>query len=289
MKIFFSKILSLSILTVFNIFSMEQDQVWDGKYYHQNARPQFESAMKHINRLTLQRWPSILDVGCGAGDITAAIAERATESIVVGVDVSEDMIAAAREIHNAKSNLAFRVLDAQKLDYDKAFDGAVSFLTLHWVADKKAFFRSLYNSLKPNGEFLITVGTKNPEIEALKKKFFLSLLRDEKWKFLMKTDMVTANNAVSQDEFNEMALAAGFEDIEIEEQISSHDFSSKEELAGFFGSFASGYKDIAALPKETKDNFIKAAAYEWVKLFPEGNKITYMWANLVAKGKKPAK
>jgi SAM-dependent methyltransferase len=64
----------------------------------------------------------ILDLGCGAGDWTARIAERRPEAYLIGVDVGEDFIAAARTRHGAP-RVSFGVEDFAALSFaDASFD-----------------------------------------------------------------------------------------------------------------------------------------------------------------------
>src|ERR1700736_448812 len=70
----------------------------------------------------------ILDIGCGTGHLTAQIAESGAQ--VVGVDRSQEMVAAARK---AYPNLQFEVADARKLPYQGEFDAVFSNATLHWI------------------------------------------------------------------------------------------------------------------------------------------------------------
>ena len=96
--------------------------------------------------------------------------------------------------------------------------------------------------------------------------------------------MVTANNAVSEDDVRQMAQDAGFKEIQIKEEIEHHDFKDVNELARFFGTFLSGYKDIGALSAETRQELIQTVAKIWVDTVGTSS---YMWANLVVRGKKP--
>jgi len=71
---------------------------------------------KHI-----KRGDSVLDLGCGAGRTTSFI-HKMTEQ-VIGTDLSDVMIATAREKH---PGIEFQIMDASKLDYpDNSFDVVV--------------------------------------------------------------------------------------------------------------------------------------------------------------------
>ena len=82
----------------------------------------------------------VLDLGCGDGTISAAIAARLPHGSVLGVDASHDMVAfaGARRFRRLLANLAFRVADAAHLSFAGEFDLVVSFNCLHWVLDQAA-------------------------------------------------------------------------------------------------------------------------------------------------------
>src|SRR5262249_11258481 len=89
----------------------------------------------------------ILDVGCGDGTLTAHIAARG--AIVVGIDASADMIAAAQ-----KRGLDARLLDALQLPFVNEFDAAFSNAVLHWIPDADAVIAGVHRGLKPGGRFV---------------------------------------------------------------------------------------------------------------------------------------
>lgn len=54
----------------------------------------------------------VLDIGCGAGEVSLALASRRSEAQVVGVDVSEELLAVARRRGEDAGNVAFELGDA---------------------------------------------------------------------------------------------------------------------------------------------------------------------------------
>lgn len=69
-------------------------------------------------RFNVVRGSTVLEIGCGVGDLLAALEPRRG----VGIDFSERMISLAKERH---SHLDFRVMDAHALDIDEKFDYVV--------------------------------------------------------------------------------------------------------------------------------------------------------------------
>ncbi|MFG1922616.1 class I SAM-dependent methyltransferase [Cryptosporangium sp. NPDC048952] len=81
----------------------------------------------------------ILDVGCGTGATTVAAARRGR---CVGVDISEPMLAAARE--RAGSGASFVLADAQRHEFqDGEFDTVISRFGVMFFDDPRAAFANL--------------------------------------------------------------------------------------------------------------------------------------------------
>lgn len=127
-------------------------QIWNASNYAANAA--FVPALGQPVLDLLQPQPNerILDLGCGDGVLTQKLA--ATGAKVVGVDSSEDMIAAARE-----RGLDARLMDATKLTFDLEFDAVFSNAALHWIKhDPDAAITSAYRALRSPGRFVGEMG-----------------------------------------------------------------------------------------------------------------------------------
>lgn len=80
----------------------------------------------------LKRAPtSILDVGCGGGLFTQALAERYPEAKVVGIDISSEAIEIAKQ--KRRSNLTFAVCELDQVN--ERFDVVTSTLVCHHLTD----------------------------------------------------------------------------------------------------------------------------------------------------------
>lgn len=101
-----------------------------------------------------------LDVGCGSGATTRALAERAVAGSVVGIDLSGPMLAIARETVGRLdlSNVTFLQTDAQVHPFEPgSFDLAVSRMGCMFFADPVAAFGNIGRALRPGGRMALTV------------------------------------------------------------------------------------------------------------------------------------
>jgi trans-aconitate methyltransferase len=130
---------------------------WNASGYQTVSGLQEAMATEQLGRLTLGARDRVLDIGCGNGKITAAIADRIPDGSVLGVDPSQNMITFAQEHYGtpAHPNLEFALGDARNLGYRCEFDRIVSFNAVHWVPEQAAVLRSIRSALKPDGQALL--------------------------------------------------------------------------------------------------------------------------------------
>lgn len=127
--------------------SSEKGQTWDAARYRERAGYVAAHGKGVVELLAPRAGERILDVGCGDGTLTREIAETGAE--VVGIDASEDQVAAARTL-----GLDARPGDVCKLEFDGEFDAVFSSAVLHWVLDAETAAANIAQALKPGGRFV---------------------------------------------------------------------------------------------------------------------------------------
>lgn len=113
-----------------------------------------------LSMLSPQPGERILDVGCGTGDLTAAIAAAGANP--TGIDLSEEMVGRARLKH---PGLDVLVENACQYRTDVQFDAVFSNAALHWIQDGPAVVRTIWLALREGGRFVAEfAGNGNVEV-----------------------------------------------------------------------------------------------------------------------------
>lgn len=132
---------------------------WDGALYATNTAHHRVFDASFLDGLHVSKNWRILDLGCGAGDLTEYLANLASDGRVLGIDASASMIAAAGR--RRQPNLEFAVCAAQDLTRQLGrFDLVVSTAVLHWIPrrDHDSVLKGIRSVLKRGGIFRAEFG-----------------------------------------------------------------------------------------------------------------------------------
>ena len=100
--------------------------------------------------------PTIVDIGCGTGELVVAISRKLREARIVGIDSSPSMLLFASRHETTDGRLRFVVGDGARMPFaDGSIDLIVSTLSLHHLADPVAVMVEIDRVLRPGGCALI--------------------------------------------------------------------------------------------------------------------------------------
>jgi trans-aconitate 2-methyltransferase len=125
---------------------------WDPTQYLRFSNERLRPALDLLAQVPLTTAASVVDLGCGAGNVTSILRERFAQAVVIGVDGSEAMLTKARE---EAPGCQFVLSDLATWVPDTAPDLIFSNAALHWVTAHETLFPRLASLLKPGGVLAI--------------------------------------------------------------------------------------------------------------------------------------
>ena len=144
----------------------------------------------------------VLDLGCGAGWATRLMAQSVAggkrPGLVIGLDVSDEMIRRARANSKDYDNVMFVVGSAQQIPWDENFfDKVLSVESFYYYADQDRALAELFRVMAPLGTLYILI----------------NLYRDNAYSLRWVDELKVPVQVRSEQEYVELLKAHTFEDV----------------------------------------------------------------------------
>lgn len=243
----------------------EQTYTWNAEDYARHASGQYTWAQELIKKLPLCGTESILDIGCGDGNVTLALAEHAPQGSVIGIDASEAMIALANQrlTQSTAQNVAFHGMNATTLTFQSQFDVVFSNAALHWVKDHCAVLEGVKKILKPGGRLLFQMGGCGNAQDIL--AVFNMLMDQPKWRSFF-TDFVFPYGFYSPEDYAPWLARVNLSSIRVELLPKDMIHASQDQFAGWIRTTWIPY--IERVPQAMREEFIEEIVTTYLRVRP---------------------
>ena len=132
----------------------DRPAAWDAGLYDRSFGFVSDFATDMVDLLAPEPGERIVDLGCGTGTLTAAIAARGAE--VIGIDGDAAMVERARALH---PTLAFEHADGRDFAIEGHADAVFSNAALHWMKEAPPeVIACVAHALRPGGRFVAEMG-----------------------------------------------------------------------------------------------------------------------------------
>ena len=238
---------------------------WNAADYHQSSPAQQVWAQELIAKLRLSGNERVLDIGCGDGKVTAAIAACVPQGSVTGIDSSPEMCGFAREHfpHTIHKNLTIVQMDASRLEFFQEFDVVFSNAALHWIFDHKPVLSGIARSLCPGGRLLVQMGGKGNAAQVFDA--LTILLKMPRWAGYYDGFSFTYG-FFGPEEYRQWLVDAGFEPVRVELIPKDMVYPDREAFAGWIRTTWLPW--MARLPDGEQPVFIQALIDEYLSMYP---------------------
>ena len=128
---------------------------WDVPLYLRYQQERAQPARDLLSRLQLENAPRrLVDLGCGAGNVTALLREKWPRAEIIGIDSSAQMIAAARREYSRET---WRLADiaSWRANEEMAPDLVFSNAALQWLPRHQLLMPQLFSQLARGGALAV--------------------------------------------------------------------------------------------------------------------------------------
>ncbi|MDT5013445.1 MAG: trans-aconitate 2-methyltransferase [Mycobacterium sp.] len=252
---------------------------WSGEDYATVSDLQRSMAADAARSLDLAGGEQVLDIGCGDGHVTRALAGRVPVGFVVGVDPAPGMLAEAAQHHRGgTSGPVFVRADVLHLPFTERFDVAVSFNALHWVPEQQQALTEIGSVLRSGARVLIQMvcAGRLPSVEAVA----MTLCATPQWEARF-TGFIAPFVHVDPATYGDLAAPAMLTLSRVEVTERQWDFGSRDRFAYWCSVGTAAWTDRLSIGERPRfvDELVKA--YEVVAGRPGLFLFTQMRAELV--------
>ena len=166
--------------------------------------------------------PTVVDLGCGDGRLTAALHRSLAAGQTLGIDNSAAMIGAAAG--HASGEVTFELGDIEPWESPGTYDIVFSNAALHWLPDHRSVLQRWVQSLRPGGQLAVQVpANADHPAQRLAAELAEELIANPP------PDPVT-RNVLAPEAYSTLLDELGCSDQQVRLQVYAHHLGSTEDV-----------------------------------------------------------
>jgi trans-aconitate 2-methyltransferase len=196
---------------------------WDpgqyNKFQAQRSAP-FEDLCALIR---VREGMSVLDLGCGSGELTLRLADRLPGSSVAGIDSSVQMLERAKELARPGLSFAAGEIEAVTGQWDLVFSHAA----IQWVDSHEMLIPRLMSLLRPGGQLAVQLPSNHRHPS---HAMIIATATEEPFRQVL-DGWVRVPPVLEIDRYAELLHQSGAADITVLEKVYCHIMADADAIA----------------------------------------------------------
>jgi trans-aconitate 2-methyltransferase len=250
---------------------------WDPNQYHKFQTQRSAPFYDLLALVQVRQDLKVVDLGCGTGELTRALAEKLPGSHVTGLDSSPQMLEKAAPFSGP--GLRFEMGDQAQLsgEWDLIFSNAA----LQWSENHAGLIPALYQRLAPGGQIAVQVPSNHNHIS---HQIIRETAGEEPFRSIL-DGFVRYAPVLSIDGYAQLLFDCGAEEIVTFEKVYAHVLADSDAVVEWISGTAC-VPYFERLSKH-KGNFLKAIRKKMQEALPQ-SPVFYPFRRTFFSARKPA-
>lgn len=200
--------------------------VWDPRQYDKFKDERSQPFFDLMALLNPSNHPSVIDLGCGTGELTSHLHNQLRARNTIGLDSSEEMLKKSSQflsegLHFTKGNIEIWKAPGE-------FDIIFSNAALQWCTNHRQLFQRLRESLRPHGQLAVQMPMNHDYPTHVLAN---QMSQEEPWASLLKAETYQVQKTMlSPEEYAALFFKLGFEEQKVFVRIYGHKLDSREQV-----------------------------------------------------------
>jgi trans-aconitate 2-methyltransferase len=185
---------------------------WDPLTYNKFKKERYQPFYDLLSHVHTKPGMSILDLGCGTGELTAIAAEQFPGCRVLGIDRSAEMLQQIPQ----QQNLSFAQISIEEqLQRDQKWDLIIANASLQWINDHQQLFAKIIAGLSPGGQLAVQMPSQK---ENLLNQLLYKLVHEPPYYEILKT-VIRHSPVLTLDEYTQLLFNNGANDVLVYQKV----------------------------------------------------------------------
>jgi trans-aconitate 2-methyltransferase len=261
---------------------------WDPELYNRFRCYRAEPVDAILSRLKLSETERVVDLGCGSGENTVALAQRVKRGRLLGIDSSPAMIERANQLRDTldpslKARVRFEPGEIPDFKGDREYSVVFSNAAFHWIRDHRGILRRCYEALTPGGKLVVQMPANDEEVAKVTMR---QLANDEPWRAKLAEAEGTLNPVPPPEYYRQLLAEIGFADIDCYYQTFAHPMNNPAEVVEWYKS--TGLRPyMQALTESEQHAFIASLIDRLESAYRTAGKMTFHFRRLFLWASRP--
>lgn len=129
---------------------------WNPEVYDQFKNERSAPFFDLLNLVESKDNLSVIDLGCGTGELTSKLLDYLQDSKVTGIDSSAEMLEKARHFETSRLKFIQRSIEDQ-LNVNDTFDLIISNAAIQWCDNHKELFPRIISKINKGGQLAVQI------------------------------------------------------------------------------------------------------------------------------------